>query len=123
MGMASLACAASDMSARMSRTLADGLARGMNPRDIARELNEAVDLGERRSYLVSHDAIIRAHAEGQLDAFEDLGVEDIGVAVEWTVTKTRDGQIEQRVCQACRALDGVVLKIQEARGMLPRHNL
>jgi hypothetical protein len=48
-------------------------------------------------------------------------VEEVGVAVEWSVTKTPDGQIEQEVCKMCRPLQGVVLKLAEARGMLPRH--
>ena len=48
-------------------------------------------------------------------AFEALGVEELGVAVEWATAG------DEAVCELCEALEGVVLKIEEARGMLPRH--
>lgn len=104
-----------DMSVRMSRTLVDGLVQGQNPREIARGLDDDLDLGRGRAETIARTEIIRAHAEGTLDAFEDLGVEEVGVAVEWS---TAD---DERVCPLCESLEGVVLKLDEARGMLPRH--
>lgn len=106
----------SAMSTAMVRTLADGLVEGKNPRDIAADLVADVDgIGQRRATLIAQDAIIRTHAEGQLTAFEDLGVEELGVAAEWSSAG------DDRVCESCFALEGVVLKVAEARGMLPRH--
>jgi len=64
---------------------------------------------------VARTEIIRTHAEGQLDAFERLGVTEVGVMAEWI---TAD---DERVCPLCKSLDGVVLKVKEARGLLPRH--
>lgn len=58
---------------------------------------------------------IRAHAEGQLDSFKTLGVEEVGVAVEWATAN------DDKVCPKCQSLEGIVLKIDEARGLLPRH--
>lgn len=58
---------------------------------------------------------IRAHAEGQLDALERLGVTSVGVAVEWSTAG------DDRVCPLCRPLEGVVYKVSEAHGLLPRH--
>lgn len=104
-----------EMSARMSRVLTDGLVQGRNPRDLAKSLNEQLDLGEARSEVIARTEIIRAHAEGQLNALEDLGVEEVGVAVEWSTAG------DDRVCPLCEELERVVLKIDEARGMLPRH--
>ena len=104
-----------DMSTRMGRKLVDGLVQGKNPREIGRDLAEEVDLGQSRAQTIARTEIIRAHAEGQLDAMENLGVELVGVAVEW-VTAQDDG-----VCELCEPLEGMVLKLDEARGMLPRH--
>jgi len=58
---------------------------------------------------------IRAHAEGQLDALEQMGVEKVGVMVEFS--STPDG----RRCARCAALEGIVLKVKEAHGLIPVH--
>lgn len=104
-----------DMSTRMSRTLLDGLSQGSSPREIARSLSKDVDLSKERALTVARTEIVRAHADGQLLALEGLGVEELGVAVEWLTTG------DERVCKACQPLEGIVLKIEEAQNMLPRH--
>lgn len=104
------------MSTQMSRVLTDGLVQGKSPRVVGSEMAKAVDgIGKQRAVLIARTETIRAHAEGQLTAFEQLGVEELGVAVEWDVTG--DG----RVCPMCKPLDGIILKVNEARGMIPRH--
>ena len=103
------------MATTMSRTLVDGLARGDNPRKIARDLNKAVGIGRTRSRAIAQTEIIRAHAEGQLDAMEQMGMEKVGVRVEWSAAG------DDRTCPRCLDLDGVVLKLKEARGIIPRH--
>lgn len=103
------------MGRKISRHLADGLTQGKNPREIARELADDVDFDERRAETVARTEIIRAHAEGQLNALEALGVEEVGVAVEWSTAG------DERVCAECEPMEGVVLKLEEAHGMLPRH--
>lgn len=104
-----------EMSLKMSRALTDGLVEGKSPREVARDLNDVVDLAEGRTLVIARTEIIRAHAEGQLMAMDELGVEEVGVAVEWATAG------DDRVCDLCAPLEGVVLKIDEARGMLPRH--
>jgi len=103
------------MAQRMTRELTDGLSQGKNPRVIARDLNKALDIGKNRSRVIARTEIIRAHGEGQLDVLERLGVEEVGVAVEWSTAG--DG----RVCQLCAPLEGIVMKLKEARGTIPRH--
>ena len=104
------------MSAKMSRTLTDGLAQGKNPRVIARDLIRDVEgIGKHRAMLLARTEIVRAHAEGQLDAFERLGVTELGVMAEWSTAG------DDRVCGLCQALEGVVMTIGEARGLIPRH--
>ncbi len=104
-----------DMATKISRTLTDGLVQGKNPRDVGRDLAKAVDVGKKRAQTIARTETIRAHAEGQLDGLENLGIEEVGVMVEWEITH------DSRVCELCSALEGIVLKIKEARGLLPRH--
>lgn len=104
------------MATKMTRALADGLVQGKSPRDVARDLNREVSgIGQTRALTIARTELIRAHAEGQLTALEQLGVEEVGVAVEWLTARDED------VCELCEPLEGVVLKLEEAHGMIPRH--
>jgi SPP1 gp7 family putative phage head morphogenesis protein len=100
---------------KLSRALADGLIQGKNPRAIADESLDFLDAYENQAETVARTEIIRSHAEGQLDALEEMGIDEVGVMVEWSTAG--DG----RVCELCEPLEGVVLKIEEARGLIPRH--
>lgn len=104
------------MDQQMSRILADGLVQGHGPRRIARSLQKnVIKMNRTRAIVIARTEIVRAHAEGQLDAFERLGVEEVGILAEWLTAG------DERVCPECGALDGVVMTIDEARGLLPRH--
>lgn len=104
------------VSTQLTRHLVDGMTQGRNPRDIARDMAKAIDgIGKNRSLTIARTEIIRAHAEGQLDAMERLGVKEVGVMVEWATAR------DDRVCQLCLPLEGVVMSIKEARGTIPRH--
>ncbi len=104
------------MSTVMARTLTDGLVQGKSPRAIARDLSDNVDkIGKDRALLIAHTEIIRAHAEGQLLALRQLGVEEVGVMVEWSTTG------DAKVCPQCKPMEGVVLTLDEATGLIPRH--
>lgn len=103
------------MAAQMSNALMDGLLRGDSPRKIARRLNERVDVGRSRALTIARTEIIRAHAEGQLSGYEALGVEEIDVMAEWSTAG------DSKVCPKCRPMEGVVLKVSEARGLIPFH--
>ena len=103
------------MATVMSRTLTDGLVQGKNPREIARDLTKALDsVGRTRALTIARTEIIRAHAEGQLDALEEMGVDEVGVMVEWATAGFN-------VCPLCEAMSGSVMTIKEARGLIPRH--
>lgn len=103
------------MAQQMVRELTDGLARGENPRTIARRMVKSLDIAKGRATTIARTEIVRAHAEGQLDGLERLGVTEVGVMVEWVTAG------DSRVCPQCQPLSGVVLKISEARGSIPRH--
>lgn len=100
---------------QLSRSLLDGMARGMNPRDVAKEMTKNMGMAYRRAELIARTEIIRAHAEGSLDALENLGVDEIGVMVEWSTAG------DSRVCELCASLEGTIFKTSEAHGMFPRH--
>ena len=103
------------MSSQMSRVLADGLAQGRNPREIARQLQKQVGLAKNQARTIARTEIIHSYAEGQLDALEALGEEEVTAMVEWSTAG------DHRVCPRCSSLEGVVLTIKEARGLIPRH--
>jgi SPP1 gp7 family putative phage head morphogenesis protein len=105
------------MGERMSQVLTDGLTQGKNPRDIGRLLAKEIGITRKRAEMIARTEVIRAHAEGQLDAMEALEVEEVGVMVEWSTAG------DDRVCPMCQPLEGSVMKIKEARGILPRHPL
>lgn len=105
-----------DMSAKLNRVLASGIAAGRAPRDIAREIVKEVDgIGKKRASLIAQTEIIHSHAEGQLDAFEDLGVEELEITAEWGTAG------DTRVCPRCNALGGMRFTVKSARGLIPLH--
>lgn len=104
-----------DVSLRMSRALTDGLVRGMSPHEVARLLDDELELGRDRTETIARTEIVRAHADGQVHALRDMGVEEVGVQVEWSATE------DDRLCPKCAAMRGKVLKLDEAEGMIPLH--
>lgn len=104
------------MSQQLSRHLANGLVQGSGPLAIAREMSKSIGaLSRNRAEVIARTETIAAHAEGQLDAFERLGVEQVGIEAEWQTAG------DERVCPLCNPLDGVVMPVKEARGLIPRH--
>lgn len=104
-----------DMSTKMSRALTDGLVQGKNPREVARELVKEVDLGKTRALVIARTELVRAHAAGQLHAFRDLGVGELGVDVEFSASG------KGNMCEECAELDGTTFGIDEAEGVIPVH--
>lgn len=107
-----------DMARRMNRVMATAIANGYGPGKTAKLLREAIDgMPSRRAELIARTEIIAAHAQGQLDAFKDLGVKELGVMAEWSTAG------DDRVCEKCAALQGRLFTIEEAQGMIPVHAL
>lgn len=105
----------SDMSTRMSRTLLEGLVDGSHPNDIAKRLSKDIDISQGRAEMIARTEIIRAHAEGQLDAMQAMGVAEVGVQVEWLTAR------DDAVCPRCAAMEGVVMPIEQAHNRIPMH--
>lgn len=102
-----------DLRTKAKRIITDGVVQGTTPTIIAQRLSRQLQISKGRAETIAFTELVRAHADGQLEAMEQLGVEEVGVAVEWN---TADDP-----CPLCEVLNGVVLKLSEARNMLPRH--
>lgn len=104
------------MGQQIARTLAEGLARGLGPRQVAQLINERVDgIGINRALTLARTEIIRAHAEASLNRYEEFGLQGVMGRAEWVTAG------DDKVCPLCAALEGKQFTIQEARGMLPLH--
>lgn len=110
------------MSSAIVRTLLDGTVNGLNPRQIGTELNTLVNGYKNRGTTIARTEVIRSFNEGALDGLENLGATQIGVMVEWTTSGlgiTKKGNPSP--CPKCAPLANLVLTLEEARGLLPRH--
>jgi DNA topoisomerase-1 len=53
---------------------------------------------------------------------ENLGVEKVGVAVEWSVSGLGETALgNPSPCPVCAPLEGIVMRLSEAHGLIPRH--
>lgn len=104
------------MSQQINTTLMTGLANGWGPLKIASEMRKQVgSLSVRRARTIARTEVMYAHAEGQLDSFEDLHVERLGVIAELSTAG------DDRVCEHCAGLEGHTYTVDEARGIIPVH--
>lgn len=104
------------MSQNISRVLADGLAHGWDIDKMALEMRKVVrDITRKRAVMIARTEVIHAHAEGQLDGYEQLGIFEVSVLVEILTAG------DDRVCKECAELEGEVFTIEEARGIIPLH--
>ncbi len=105
-----------EMDTQISRVLADGLARGDNPLKIAEVINNRVDkIGITRARILARTEIVRAHADAQLNMFEEVGVQDVGIIAEFLTAG------DSRVCPICAALEGEKYTVKNAHGVIPVH--
>lgn len=106
----------STMDTQLSRVLSQGLLDGTNPRDIAREMTSTIGkLSRTRAETIARTEIIFAHAEGQLDSFDKLGIKELGVMAEWSTAG------DDRVCPECAEMAGKTYTVDEAHGLIPFH--
>lgn len=104
------------MAQQLNRVLANGMVEGLGARDIAKQMTEQIDgITDRRALTLARTEVIHAHAEGQLDSLQDLGVEEVGVQAEWSTAG------DDRVCPECEEMEGKVFSTEEAHGMIPLH--
>jgi len=104
------------MDAQISRVLAEGIANGQGPMQIAREMANRVDkIGITRARVIARTETIKAHADATLNAYTEAGIEGVEVEAEFTTAG------DSSVCDECSALEGRTFSIAESRGIIPVH--
>lgn len=104
------------MDQQISRVLSDGLARGLNPNEMARTIADRIDkVGIHRARVLARTEIIRSHAESSLNRYAEAGVREVVASVEFQTAG------DDRVCEQCAGLEGTRYTIEEARGVIPVH--
>lgn len=73
----------------------------------------AIEIAFNKTKAMINTSIVAAHSEGVLDAMVKLGIEEVGVDVEWMPA--------DNPCKLCKPLEGVIMTVEEARDMFPRH--
>jgi hypothetical protein len=112
-----------EMAAKLTGTLARGMAEGIGPRAIASRM--APVFGERdkgtmaRALRITRTESIAAHAEATLNAYQEAGIHGVEVIVEWLVGPTIH---EDAPCEECLDLQQQgPYTLDEARGLIPVH--
>lgn len=106
------------MDQEISRVLARGFAEGWNPRKMASEVNDRVEkVGLTRARTLARTEVIHAHSEATLNRYESqLGADAEVVGKAELVTAG-----DSRVCEICAGIEGHVVTVRGARGMIPVH--
>lgn len=100
---------------QVSRELAEGLAEGLNPRDIADNISDRVQkIGKTRSTVLARTEVISAYNDAALNRYSQADIEEVVAEVEWLTAGIR-------VCPVCEGFEGKVFSINEARGLIPAH--
>jgi hypothetical protein len=98
---------------RMKRSFHDALQGNRSPEWLARRLASDAGMGLNRARTTARTELTRAHASAQLQAYRDLGHREVGLRAEWKTAANP--------CSKCEPLDGVVLDVDQAEGLIPRH--
>jgi SPP1 gp7 family putative phage head morphogenesis protein len=118
------------MDGQISRVLAQAMADGKNPRDIAQLLTRTISgpvgdlaitdtLGrfipaERRARMLARTEVIRAHHAATIQEYRNYALEGVIVRAEW---KTAG----YNVCDECSAMEGRIFSLDEIESMIPLH--
>ncbi|MDR0706004.1 MAG: hypothetical protein LBF88_13610, partial [Planctomycetaceae bacterium] len=90
-----------------------GIRKFWTPKQIAKAVQDEIERYEKRSETSVKDDLVRAHGESQLDAFAELGHNDVTAIIETAG--------DYKVCAKCRMLEGREIPIEQARGLIPAH--
>lgn len=105
----------SAMSVEIGRVLSDGLASGLHPYQIAKDINGRVRaIGLNRARVLARTELSRAHADATLNRYEQYGVDKVNGFAEFSTSNTG-------VCPICRDLEGKEYRVKDAAGVIPVH--
>ena len=101
----------SAMEQQLERELSEGLASGVGPDEIARNMSERVDgIKRNRANTMARTEVIRAHSEFTLDRYEQIAGD-----IEVTIVAEFSTALDDRVCPMCEELEGSTYSISEMR--------
>ena len=103
---------AEDAAQELRETLTGGVAKGLNPRDMAAALNKELDSIERsRLSTIARTEVVRSHSQAALNVYES---NDASVVSHSSRMTAKDAS----VCAFCRALDGVPFSLSEFQNVV-----
>lgn len=97
-----------EAAANVSGILMRGLTLGQNPREIARDVEQALDIPRARALTISQDQMVRAYRGANHETYRANS--DVVAQWRWTCAKS------PRTCAACIAMDGTIHSIDEDMG-------
>jgi hypothetical protein len=116
---------------KLIRKLGDGLAAGPTAADLATSLTDVVrSTTNVQGIPLALDEVTYTHAEAQLDVYESMGHENVGIQAERTPPSATEPTQEKatimttgdtHVCPVCIGYEGRLFSIAEARGLIPIH--
>ena len=90
--------------------LTEGLAEGVNPREMARRLTKEVrTIQHTQAEVLARTEVINSYSDATLDRYERAGVDGVSVSGEFA---TAD---DSRVCPICEAIEGTTYGTDEMR--------
>lgn len=105
------------LTASMTQLLANELQRIASSALLSEALTEVVNLYRSRAETVMRTEIVRAHADGQLTGMAFLGVERVGVMLEWA--SSGDGEACPQCASTSRPPGPITLS--QAAAIIPHH--
>lgn len=103
-----------EMDKQISRILAQGIAEGLNPREMARQIADRVDkIGITRARALARTETVRAHHQANIQEFKNAGIEEVEVVAEWVTAADP--------CPICAPRNGKIYTIDAISGMIPAH--
>ena len=119
------------MENQMSQVLSQGIIDGKGPLQIAREMNNRIEqaggnlaivdeagTGLRaidRARMIARTEVIRAHHVANINTYREAGLEGVSVQAEWSTAG------DDRVCEKCAELQGLIYSLDMIEGMIPLH--
>ena len=103
------------MAAQIQETLTAGVLEGINPLEMARRMTRRIGIGLNRARTIARTEVIRSFNEANLDTYEQYGVRGVTASVEFSTAG------DSRVCQRCAGLQGTIVSVAQARGVIPVH--
>lgn len=119
------------MNTQIARVLSEGMAEGLNPNTIARQLTKTISgpveglgitdtLGrfipaQRRAKILARTEVIRAHHKATIQEYRNFAVAGVQVIAEFRTAG------DDRVCVECNSLEGERFTLDQAEGIIPVH--